>query len=432
MQKKVTNAKRKNKKAPLKGASKKMHKNGQGIFNYDLEIPEKNQKMKKIKKNPKYNSDDVIIGVKEIPKVKKKKVHKKPNQEDIFIGAKEVPKVKKKKIHKKTNQEDIFIGTKETPKVSTKKIKKSQNQDDIIIGVTETPKISKRKLNKIKRKKRKEKIKRNKQIRKQEIKAEKELQKQRKRLNTKQIEKIKKIKKVSLVISIIILILISITLFLLSPIFKITKIEVKGNDKISVDEIISLSGIEKESNLFRTTKSSITKNIRQNAYIEDVKVSRKMPGTVEINVTERCTEYLIEFGSSYAYVDGNGYILEISTELIEGKQKIRGYKTTEEELKPGNRLCKEDINSMYDILTILNAADNYSIKNTITAIDISDDSNYILYLENEKKTVHLGSIDNLDIKMLYLQSIIERDKDKEGLVFLNVDYKEKNPYGRYN
>ena len=55
-----------------------------------------------------------------------------------------------------------------------------------------------------------------------------------------------------------------------------------------------------------------------------------------------------------------------------------------------------------------------------------------IYLENEKKTVHLGSIDNLDIKMLYLQSIIERDKDKESLVFLNVDYKEKNPYGRYN
>ena len=57
----------------------------------------------------------------------------------------------------------------------------------------------------------------------------------------------------------------------------------------------------------------------------------------------------------------------------------------------------------------------------VTSIDISDKSNYSIYLNGEKKRVYLGDGSNLSNKMLYVQAIIEQEKGKEGEIFLNGD-----------
>ena len=169
-------------------------------------------------------------------------------------------------------------------------------------------------------------------------------------------------------------------------------------------------------------------NIKENAYVDEVKVNRILPNTIEITVTERQVAYLLEYGSSYAYIDEQGYILEISSENITDKIKIRGYKTTEDNIKPGNRLIKEDLNKLNDVAIITDTAKNSGINAQITSINIENQNEYSLYMESEKKTVHIGSISNLDTKMLYLQVMLEKEKDNEGEIFLNIDFKTKNPY----
>ena len=74
MQKKVTDAK--NKKAPNKGASNVVKK--ESIFNYDVEVPSKNNNKKlkkKVQKNKKRN-DEKYIDTKEVPKISKKELEK--------------------------------------------------------------------------------------------------------------------------------------------------------------------------------------------------------------------------------------------------------------------------------------------------------------------------------------------------------------------
>ncbi len=292
--------------------------------------------------------------------------------------------------------------------------------------------VNTKRLNKIKKQKKKSKNKINKEIKKQEKLEKKQRISREKKLTPKQIKKRVRNKKIATCFFLLILIIVAITLFLLSPIFNISKIEVNGNEKISSDEITSLSRIVKGMNLFSINKRQTAENIKENPYIENVKISRKPPMTLQITVQERNIEFLLEYGSSYAYIDKNGYILEISAENIVDKPKLRGYKTSEDQIQPRNRLCKEDLENINVVSSILRVAENYSLKQLITSINISDDSNYVLYLESEKKTVNLGTTDNIEIKMLYLQSIIEREKDKEGIIFLNVDFKNKYPYGRYN
>ena len=303
--------------------------------------------------------------------------------------------------------------------------------DDKYLDTKEVPKISKKNLNKIKKKKKREKLQKEKDIRKQEIKEEKERIKKRKRRNPKTIEKRKKSLKIIEVLFLIVIIIAAILLFLLSPIFKINNIQVKGNEKIPTNEIISLSTIEKGTNLFRVNKRDTIKKIKQNAYVESVTINRKILDTIEINIKERKTAYMLEYKGSYAYIDNNGYILEISSTELEGIPKLKGYKTIEENIKSGNRLETEDVDNLKVISKILDVAENYEIKQYISSIDFEDNSHYILYLKSENKTVYLGDTSNLDIKMLYMQSIIEKEKDKTGTLHLNVDFKNKYPYASW-
>lgn len=389
MQKKIAKNKvdSKDKKAPRKGASR------ESIFNYDIEVTEEMDKKREEKK----------LRLQKQREKEQKKIEKEKR--------KRLEKLKKEKSEKSENQ---------TIEVLT---------EEKFIGAKELPPVNKKAIEKLKKQKRKAKNKRKKEIIKQAKREEKErLKRQRPQITEKQARQIKKVKKALINVSLIILIITAITLFLLSPIFSIENIAIKNNEKLSQEEIISLSQIEKGTNLFKIRNAEIKNNIKENAYVDEVKVNRILPNTIEITVTERQVAYLLEYGSSYAYIDEQGYILEISSENITDKIKIRGYKTTEDNIKPGNRLIKEDLNKLNDVAIITDTAKNSGINAQITSINIENQNEYSLYMESEKKTVHIGSISNLDTKMLYLQVMLEKEKDNEGEIFLNIDFKTKNPY----
>lgn len=218
---------------------------------------------------------------------------------------------------------------------------------------------------------------------------------------------------------------------LLSPIFNIKTIDVVGNSKISMDEIISLSKIELETNMFQYHKQEISSNIKENAYIESVQIKRKIPDTIEIIVEEREAKFMIQFANAYAYINNQGYILEISDKK-ENLPILIGIQTIQEEMHIGNRLCIEDLKKLSDVLKIMESATSNGIYDIITKIDITDGQDYILTLEKEKKIVHLGDTSNLSTKMLWLIKFNELEKGNQGEIMLNMNLNdEKNkPYFR--
>ncbi len=69
-----------------------------------------------------------------------------------------------------------------------------------------------------------------------------------------------------------------------------------------------------------------------------------MPNTVEIKVTERVAQYAVNYNGQYAYINTQGYILEIA-HTSNNMPIIQGATTKEDEFKPGKRLC-DDINRL--------------------------------------------------------------------------------------
>lgn len=318
---------------------------------------------------------------------------------EIIIGIKTLPNPEenKKKTQKRKN-EKIKNTTKKSKTTKTKKKTKNKEEEfELKLGIEDE---------KVKPKKKKKKTK--KLTKKQEI-----ARKKRKAF-------LRLVKWATLI-----LLLIGGGIgFLLSSFFNIKKIEIVGNNKLTRDEAISLSQIEIEENTFKLSKNKIEKNIKQNAYVESVKIKRNLPSTILIEIEERVPTYMITFANAYAYINNQGYFVEISKEKLE-LPIITGYVTKEEDIQLGERLCTEDLQKLDDILQIMKAAESNEIANIVTKINISDKQDYVLELKSEKKTVHVGDTSNLSTKMLYIKEIIEQNKKIEGEILVNTDLNNK-------
>ncbi len=293
--------------------------------------------------------------------------------------------------------------------------KKKKYEDEIIIGVTRLPDKKKEGTPK-KEKKRNTK--------KQTSKTPKQ---ENKNINNEPIKN-KKGKKIKILI-IILLVLIAIIAAMLSPLFNIKSIKVVGNSILQSEEIISLSGISLEENIFKVRKLKTIDNIKQNAYINDVAIHKKLPNTIEIQVKERRPSFMLEYGNGYVYLNNQGYMLEISS-IKKEIPILLGTTTSKENYKQGNRLNTEDLQKLGTAIKIMSVAQTHNIANLITTIDITNSEDYKLRLEQEKKTVYLGDCSYLETRIASLLSILNNEKDIEGEVFINMNINVRKPYFR--
>ena len=336
--------------------------------------------------------------------------------------------------------------------VNKKNSKKKNNEYDrynaeneIIIGVTTKPKEKVRVENKkTTRTNKKTNQKKKTEFTNKKTTNKSNMQKQKtvkaKNTNKKVInevtkeKKIKKINRKRIIISSIIILAIALggtIYYLTTPVFNIANIEIYGNEKNTVDTYISLSKINIGStNIFGITESSIKNNIKENPYVEEVTMERKLPNTVQIHITERKVEYQIKYSNSYIYLNNQGYILEISEE---GKNVpiINGLYTIKESIQVGKRLIEEDLIKLNVVAKISNYCTYNTIENKITNIDVTDDTNYIVEFKEDKKKVFLGDASNLSERLSLLKTILKNEADKEIEIYMNGDLNKDDVYIRY-
>ena len=259
-----------------------------------------------------------------------------------------------------------------------------------------------------------------------EQKRIKELDKQAEKRN-KRNKKVKNILKILLLLGVI----IGGTIFsMTSPIFNIKEIQVTNNNITPSDTIISLSELKLDENIFKFNKYNVKNKIKENAYIEDVKIHRKIPNVVQIEITKRQPKYSIDFMGKYAYINSQGYILEVA-DTNNGLPIIQGIATNEEEIVPNSRLNEDDLTSLENIIKIMDIAKENNLDTKVTSIDITNKNQYSIYIQEEKKRIHLGENTNLGNKMLYAISIMEKEKGIEGDIYVNGDLNNKfQPYFR--
>ena len=323
-------------------------------------------------------------------------------------------------------------------KSKNSKVDSKYNADnEIIIGVTTKPKEKVRAKKKNARTNKKSKsstsIKKGQNTKRNTIVPKKEhtnkVKTSKKMMEQKDETQIKRKNRKKVVISILflcVLVLGGMIYYLTTPVFNVSNIQVVGNSKNTVDTYISLSKINVgNTNIFAFTNNGVKKNIKENPYVEDVVVKRKLPNTVELNITERTVAYQAEYLGKYIYLDSQGYILEINEEKL-SLPLIIGFDSLKEEIKVGARLNNDDLTKLDVVVKISNYCKYNDVGSDITSIDTSNTADYIVYFEKEKKKVYLGNSSNLVEKMDSAVTIMKKEKNESREIFVREDLIERN------
>lgn len=127
--------------------------------------------------------------------------------------------------------------------------------------------------------------------------------------------------------------------------FTVDGIAVVGNEDISDDEILKLSELKTGENIFDVHPLFAQHRIKQNLYIEKVRVKRKLPNKIEISVTERSGQAQFLMGKRFVITDGEGMVLDIAKEqkevpLVENVKVTKAEKKKTIEVKDGDTYDK--------------------------------------------------------------------------------------------
>lgn len=163
----------------------------------------------------------------------------------------------------------------------------------------------------------------------------------------------------------------------------------------------------------------MAESIKEEPYVEDVKIKRQLPGTVQITIKERKPEYQINVIDGFIVIDYQGYILENISDKL-NIPLLEGLKTSQEDLLNKKRISEKDIDSLNVFLKIVQVAKNLEVYDKISKI-IIENNEYVLYFEGEEKFAYLGNGNDITNKMQFIKIILEKESGKAGKIFVDGD-----------
>ena len=98
------------------------------------------------------------------------------------------------------------------------------------------------------------------------------------------------------------------------PYFNVEGVAVMGNQEITDEEVIKLSEIKTGKSIFDVHPLLVGHKIKKNLYVDKVKVHRKLPGNVEITITEKTAVAQIKDNNQYVVIDIDGTVIETTKE----------------------------------------------------------------------------------------------------------------------
>jgi len=205
----------------------------------------------------------------------------------------------------------------------------------------------------------------------------------------------------------------------LSSIFTVDSIEVRGNKHYTAEEIINMGHAVPGRNLFYgLNKKETEEYLEQNPYIKSAKVSRKLPSTMVIKVTERKEKLAFRYDDDFLIMDGEGILLKKTrntpkTTLIEG--------IVVNKIKLGEKVGAEDnerLDKALELIRATSAADLYFVK-----IDMENESKIKAYIYDTLavKTDYDTLMANLENGRLHL--VVEKLFD-EGIERGTITFEE--------
>ena len=213
----------------------------------------------------------------------------------------------------------------------------------------------------------------------------------------------KKRRKIGLYILLILILLFAAGVFIVMNVFTVENVVVEGNELYSWNS------------LYVDLKYRFV-DIGEVPFVDTMEVSLDNPHTVHIKVYEKGMLgylYINSIGQN-AYFDKDGFVVETSTEVIDGVPKITGISCEEVVLYEKLQLENSDI--LRDLLNLTQTLKKYNL----LPDEIQYDSNMEPVLYYGTIQVKIGSEDNLSQKVVRLSIILPQLDGLSGTLHLET------------
>ncbi len=236
-----------------------------------------------------------------------------------------------------------------------------------------------------------------------EVKPEKQVKHYKKRI------KVKKRKRVLSLCVFVLLIIGAVMVF--APVFNIDKIQVKGNAKVSTEDIIQTGRIFTGDNIWLFQKGRAEKRISEIPYVDAVDISVSVPNKVVVTVKESKPYGYVRAGKKlFLIVDRDGKILEQATKVSKKLKEIKVSKLSGK--KTGQYFVTDDTWAGRSYALLLSQLKKNGYESGTGKLQIKGDD--IRFKYNELLVI-VGDTSQLEYKFAFLKTFLsERGDDVEG------------------
>ena len=216
-------------------------------------------------------------------------------------------------------------------------------------------------------------------------------------------------------------------LFFENPDYRLSQIEVQTDGTLQREQILKAADLHEGENIFSVNLARVQEHLLQLPQVDEVQVVRKVPGEIDIRITERKPVAWITsdkqisdpFASEVAFlVDARGVLMKEKKLLPEylGLPLITG--CTSESLEAGKIVDSFEAKAALELLR-LSTRSFMQTRFQIREIDVS--KGYCLLVSDKNHTRVTFGFDNLDAQLQRLeQFLVYADDSKQELGTVNL------------
>jgi len=204
--------------------------------------------------------------------------------------------------------------------------------------------------------------------------------------------------------------------------FKLERIEVPRLQKLSRDEIVSLTGVKLGDSLLKLDLEHVAEQLEKNPWVEKLKVRRRFPGTLSIEITERVPVAVVNMGYLY-YLDSKG---EIFKPLTEGDRLDFPVLTgiTEEDLLKDADGTKKMLTMALGLMDMLKKGTDFRLSD-VSEIHLDKGYGYTLFTTQGGIPVKLGNSDFQGKLARFSRIYKELTAQIASLEYVDLNYPDK-------
>lgn len=195
--------------------------------------------------------------------------------------------------------------------------------------------------------------------------------------------------------------------------FRVAEIRITGFESYTEAQIREQIAIEEGDNLFSFEPAEIEETLRKTLpFLGDVKVSRKWPSTVIVEVKERRVDLLMKVGEDGYLLSGDLRVLGKvgGGEIVPGVTQLTAGAVIR--CLVGETVSFRESRMGKDFTELYSCIERYNMGKKIVSIDMA--SRFDIYLNYDNRfTIYLADVSNVDLKLRFLAEILLRLGDND-------------------